>query len=47
VVGHQIGDDFEAAFVGGGDKCLEVIQGAVGGMHFVVVGDVVAVVFER
>ena len=33
--------------MGGGDKRFEVFQGAVVGMHFVIIGDVVAVVFER
>jgi hypothetical protein len=47
VVHHQIGDDTDAALVGGGDEALEVLDGAVVGVDRVEVGDVVAAVAQR
>ena len=46
VIHDQIGDDAQAAGVGRVEKSLEVLDGAVGGMDAVEIGDVVAVVAQ-
>jgi hypothetical protein len=47
MVDHQLGDDPQAALVGGGDEAAHVGHLAVLGMDRAVVGDVVAVVASR
>jgi hypothetical protein len=47
VVGDHLGDDLEAAAMGLADEAAHVAQRPVGGVHAVVVGDVVAVVAQR
>ena len=47
VIDDQLDDHLDAALVRGGQKRLEVGQRAVARMHVPVVGDVVAVVFQR
>ena len=47
VVDDQLDEDLEVPIVRGADECLEVVERAVAGMDAAIVGDVVAVVFER
>jgi len=47
VVDDQLGNDAQAAGVGGVEDFLEVGERAVGGVDFGVIGDVVAVVLQR
>ena len=46
VVHHEVGDDAQAAVVGGVEELLEVLHAAVRGVDAVEVGDVVAVVAQ-
>lgn len=47
VIEHEIGDNAQPAGMGGIDQGLEICQIAVGGMHAVIIGDVVAVIDQR
>ena len=46
MVDHEVGDDADAAGVGGLGECLEVGDGADRGMDLAEIGDVVAVVLQ-
>ena len=46
VVDHEVGDDADAAGVGGLGQCLEVGDGADRGMDLAEIGDVVTVVLR-
>src|SRR4029077_6504656 len=47
MIDNQLSDDPDAALVGLVEKKLEIMQGAVVRMNAVVIGDVIAVVFQR
>ena len=47
MIDHQLGDNAQSAFMRRGEKGLEIVQRAVVWINIEIIGDVVAIIFER